>query len=285
MLPTAVSQAVGACRDREPRPPRVGPAAWCCCPHCPWELFGAMHLHNRHACALASQHGYKLFWGSRRHRMRPKNSEFPRTLSSHLREHKGSMALHEEGNRDSNHTAAGEAVGWHTMATQWHGRHRGPDLLLLGVNPHGATWPCRGGQSVVKPRGTWACLQRSERAAGLHPASPLRQVWGSAPRWPGTAGYARNAPNALGLDCGRSGRRAAGESLGGLAAARCSPRAGDEAERWQPRSPKPPQTQICAGSTRPPFCWRSKDGRCTKATQGCRGGSMAEQLAAAALAQ
>lgn len=29
----------------------------------PWELFGAMHLHNRDVCAVASQLGYKLFRG------------------------------------------------------------------------------------------------------------------------------------------------------------------------------------------------------------------------------
>lgn len=141
--------------------------------------------------------------------------------------------MHEEGSRDSS-----RAAGWHAMAPQRHRRQRGSDLLLLGVNPPGAMWLSRGEQSVEKPRGTRACSQRPERAASLHPTSPLRQVWGSAPRRPGTAGYARNAPNASGLDCGCSGRRAAAESLGGLAAARCSPWTGDEAEQWQPRSPK-----------------------------------------------
>lgn len=33
------------------------------CSSRPWELFGAMHLHNRDACTVASQLGYKLFRG------------------------------------------------------------------------------------------------------------------------------------------------------------------------------------------------------------------------------
>lgn len=110
--------------------PAWGRAAWSCCPHRPWELLGAMHLHNRHACALASRRGYKLFWGLQRRRINPKNSEFPRILPWHLQEDKGSVALHEEGSRDSS-----RAAGWHAMAPQQHGRQRGPDLLLLGVNP------------------------------------------------------------------------------------------------------------------------------------------------------
>lgn len=64
----------------------------------PWELFGATHLHNRDACAIASPLGYKLFRGLRRYRIRSKNGEFPHIPPSHPCRRKGSEALHEEGN-------------------------------------------------------------------------------------------------------------------------------------------------------------------------------------------
>lgn len=53
------------------------PMDWGCCPHRPWELPGTTHLHNQDACALASQHGCKLFRASEGTGSDLKTASFP----------------------------------------------------------------------------------------------------------------------------------------------------------------------------------------------------------------
>lgn len=219
----ALQAAVGSESLVQPRTARSR-----CSPR-PWELFGATHLHNRDACAIASPLGYKLFRGLRRYRIRSKNGEFPHIPPSHPCRRKGSGALHEEGNWDGSR-AAGEEDRLPAVTNPWHGRlptmtTRGTGaepLLPRGTSPrpHVATLGRRGHQTVRKPRDV------AETRARCWPPPSLAALAGVGLRagtaLHGTAGYARNVPNASGLDCGRSGRRAADESLGGLAAARRS---------------------------------------------------------------
>jgi len=216
----APQTAAGSERLGQPR------AAWSRRSPRPWELFGATPLHNRDACAVASQLGYKLFRGLRRYRIRSKNGEFPHIPPSRPCRRKGRVTSREESNWDGVR-AAGEGDRLPTVTTCRLGqlcRATGgrAELLLPGdksPRAHMATPGRRGHQTMTKPRDAGASLQRPKRAAGVHPSWPLRQVWGSVPAQHGAAGYARNAPDASGLDCGRSGRRASDESLGGLAAA------------------------------------------------------------------
>lgn len=133
--------------------------------------------------------------------------ELPHIPPSHPCRRKGHVAQHREGNWDRS-WAAGEDDGLPVMTTrcleQLHRGTGGRTGLLLPRDR--SSW---AHQTMRNPWDTGA--MRHERAAGTHPASALRQAWGSVPAPRGTASYARNVPNESGLDCGRSGRRAAQE--------------------------------------------------------------------------
>lgn len=141
-----------------------------------------------------------------------KMGELPHIPPSHPCRRKGRVAQHGEGNWDRS-WAAGEDDGLPAVTTccldQLHRGTGGRAGLLLPR--YRSSWAHR---TMRKP---WdAGAMRHERAAGTHPALALRQAWGSVPAPRGTAGYARNVPNESGLDCGRSGRRAAQELTHGL---------------------------------------------------------------------